>query len=91
MARLRKHVIDIYLSIGPSPYIGVQNARVKLYLWIDRVKVIALGKRPQQTVTTGDRAKTVETTGNLVDLAVDQGPFCHESSCGVAGHSPPDD
>jgi len=63
MARLRKHVIDIYLSIGPSGiYIGLQNAHVKLYLWIDRVKLDRVGKRPQQTLTMGGRDRAIETT-----------------------------
>ena len=60
-----------------SSYVELQSAHVKLYLWIDRVKLDRIGKRPQQTLTTGcrDRAKIIDKTRNRVDLAVDQGPF----------------
>jgi hypothetical protein len=34
-----------------------------------------------------DRAKTIKTTANVVDLVIDQGPFCDEGWSEVAGHS----
>jgi hypothetical protein len=41
------------------------------------------------TLTPGDRdcAKTIKTTENVVDLVIDQAPFCDESWSEVTVHS----
>jgi hypothetical protein len=41
---------------------GSLDPHAKLYLWIDRVKLDRIGKRPQQTLTMGGRDRTIETT-----------------------------
>jgi hypothetical protein len=63
MARVRKrHASFIYLSIDVCSYVELQSAHVKLYLWIDRLKLDRIGKRPQQTLTMGGRDRAIETT-----------------------------
>ena len=63
MARVRKrHASFIYLSIDVCSYVELQSAHVKLYLWIDKVKLGLRWKTTKANSEMGGRDRAIETT-----------------------------